>query len=131
MLVQTWNISAFCDETCVKGVVKPVDIYRRLQAQYFDETLGGSKTFEWYKHFKDGHTSENDDPSQGALELTAVIPVHIQQVEGLILDNRQTTCCKLVDEMHLSMGTVKTVIHKHLRFQKVGVPWVPRELSTF
>jgi hypothetical protein len=34
--------------------VKPTDIYRRLQAQYGDETLSRSKTFEWCKHFKDG-----------------------------------------------------------------------------
>jgi len=27
--------------------VKPADIYRRLQAQYGDETLSRSKTFEW------------------------------------------------------------------------------------
>jgi len=32
--------------------VKPADIYRRLQAQYGDETLSRSKTFEWCKRFK-------------------------------------------------------------------------------
>jgi hypothetical protein len=34
--------------------VKPVDIYRRLQAQYGDETLSRNKTFEWCERFKDG-----------------------------------------------------------------------------
>jgi hypothetical protein len=34
--------------------VKPADIYRRLQAQYGDETLSRSKTFGWCKRFKDG-----------------------------------------------------------------------------
>ena len=33
--------------------VKPADIYRRLQAQYGEETLSRSKIFEWCKHFKD------------------------------------------------------------------------------
>jgi hypothetical protein len=42
--------------------VKPADIYRRLQAQYGDETLSRSKTFEGCKRFKDGRTSVIDDP---------------------------------------------------------------------
>jgi hypothetical protein len=45
--------------------VKPADIYRRLQAQYGDETLSRSKTFEWCKRYKDGRTSVSDDPSRG------------------------------------------------------------------
>jgi hypothetical protein len=44
---------------------KPADIYRRLQAQYGDETLSRSKTFEWCKRFKDGRTSVSDDPDHG------------------------------------------------------------------
>ncbi|CAI9583712.1 unnamed protein product, partial [Staurois parvus] len=38
-----------------KGV-KPVDIYRRHHAQYGDETLSLSKTFERCKCFKNGRT---------------------------------------------------------------------------
>jgi len=45
--------------------VKPADIYRRLQAQYGDEMLSRSKTCEWCKRFKDGHTSVSDDPGRG------------------------------------------------------------------
>jgi hypothetical protein len=45
--------------------VKPTDIYRRLQAQYGDETLSRSKTYEWCKCFKDGRTSVCDDPGRG------------------------------------------------------------------
>jgi hypothetical protein len=41
--------------------VKPADIYRRLQAQYGDETLIRSKTSEWCKHFKDGRMSVSDN----------------------------------------------------------------------
>jgi len=67
--------------------VKPADIYRRLQAQYGDETLSRSKTFEWCKHFKEGRMSVSDDPGHGGSQPTAVIPVNIQRMERLILDN--------------------------------------------
>ena len=72
--------------------VKPADIYRRLQAQYGDETLSRSKTFEWCKPFKDGRTSVSVDPGRGGSQPRAVIPVNIQRVERLILDNRRMTC---------------------------------------
>lgn len=45
--------------------IKPAEIYRRLQAQYGDETLSHSKTFEWCKRFKDGRISITDDPGCG------------------------------------------------------------------
>ena len=95
--------------------VKPADIYRRLQAQYGDEMLSRSKTFEWCKRFKDGRTSVSDDPGRGGSKPTAVIPVNIQRVERLILDNRRITCREIAQETNLSVGTVNTIIHKHLQ----------------
>ena len=53
--------------------IKPADIYRRLQAQYGDETLSHSKTFEWCKRFKDGHMSVSDNPGRGGSQATAVM----------------------------------------------------------
>ena len=113
-----------------KGV-KPADIYRRLQAQYGDETLSRSKTFEWCKRFKDGRTSVSDDPGRGGSQLSAVIPVNTERVERLILDNRHINCREIAQETNLSVGIVNTVIHKHLHFRKVSARWVPRQLSAF
>jgi hypothetical protein len=53
--------------------------------------LSRSKTFEWCKRFKDGRTSVSDDPGRGGSQPTAVIPVNIQRMERLILDNRCMT----------------------------------------
>jgi len=111
--------------------VKPADIYSRLHAQYSDETLSCSKTFEWCERFKDGCTSISDDPGRGGSQPTAVIPVNIQCVERLILDNRCITCREIAQETNLSVGTVNTIIHEHLHFRKVSALWVPRQLSAF
>ena len=111
--------------------VKPADIYRRLQAQYGDETLSRSKTSEWCKCFKDGHMSVSDDPGRGGSQLTAVIPVNTQCVKRLILDNRCITCRDIAQGTNLSVGTVNTIIHEHLHFRKVSARWVPRQLSAF
>ena len=83
--------------------VKPADIYRRLQAQYGDESLSRSKTSEGCKRFKDGRTSVSDDPVRGGSQPTAVIPVYIQRVERLILENRRITCREIAQETNLSV----------------------------
>lgn len=73
--------------TCVSVVnegLKPIDICRRLQAHYGDVTL--SKTFEWYKHFKEGRTPVND---------SAVVHMNNQPVEPLMLENWLITCRQL------------------------------------
>ena len=131
------NSVCACMEQCVvlkflvdEGI-KPADIYRRLQAQYGNETLSRSKTFEWCKCFKDGRTSVSDDPGRGGSQPTAVIPVNIQRVECLILENRRKTCHEIVQETNLSVGTVNTFIHEHLHFRKISARWVPRQLSTY
>jgi hypothetical protein len=36
---------------------KPVEIIRRMQAQYGDDCLSHSKIYEWIDHFKKGRTS--------------------------------------------------------------------------
>jgi hypothetical protein len=106
-----------------KGV-KLADIYRRLQAQYGDETPSRSKTFEWCKRFKDGRTSVSDDPGRGGSQPSAVIPVNIERVERLILENRRITCRDIAQETNLSVGTVNTIIHEHLFFYFIN-PKVP------
>ncbi|KAM9439909.1 prothymosin alpha-B isoform 1-T1 [Clarias gariepinus] len=102
----------------VKEGVKPIDIYRRLQAQYGIQALSRSKTFDWCKRFKEGRTSVNDDPGRGGSGPTAVIPVNIQRVENLILENPLITCRQIAEETHLSVGTVHTIIHERLHFRK-------------
>lgn len=85
--------------------VKPTDVYRRLQAQYGDETLSRSKIFEWCKRFKDGRMSVKDDPGRGGSEPIVIVPVIIQRVKRLILDNPRITCRQLEKETNLSVGT--------------------------
>ena len=93
-----------------------MDIYRTLQAQYGDETLRRSKTFEWCKRFKDGRTSVGDDPGRGGSQPTAVIPVNIQCVERLILDKRRMTCREIAQDTYLSVETLNTIIQRTFVF---------------
>nr|CDS24512.1 transposase [Echinococcus granulosus] len=122
------NLAAKCDDTCIQQRVmmkflvnegiKPAEIYRRLQAQFKDEALSRSKTFEWCRRFKNGRVSIRDDPGRGGSRPTAIIPENIQLVERLILDNRRVTCREIARKTKLSVGTVNKIICKHLQFRK-------------
>jgi transposase len=45
--------------------VKPMEIIRRMQAQYGDNCLSCSKIYEWIGHFKKGRTSICDEERSG------------------------------------------------------------------
>jgi hypothetical protein len=45
--------------------VKPVEIIRRMQAQYGDNCLSRSKIYEWIDYFQKGRTSIYDEDSSG------------------------------------------------------------------
>ena len=102
-----------------KGV-KPGDTYKRLKAQYGDETLSRSKTYEWCKPFRDGRTSVSDDPGCSGFQPTAVIPLNIQCMERLILDNRRITCREIAQETNLSVGTVTQSFTDICIFEKLA-----------
>jgi hypothetical protein len=47
------------------GGVKPVEIIRRMQAQYVGKCSSRSKIYEWIDHFRKGRTSVCDEERSG------------------------------------------------------------------
>jgi hypothetical protein len=70
--------------------VKPVEIIRRMQAQYSNNCLSRSKIFEWTYHFKKGRTSVCDEVRSGRLS-TSRTKNSIQAVERMVRENRRIT----------------------------------------
>jgi hypothetical protein len=65
--------------------VKPVEIIRRMQAQYGNNCLSRSKIYEWIDHFKKGRTSVCDERS-GRLSVSRT-ENNIQAVERMVWEN--------------------------------------------
>jgi hypothetical protein len=70
--------------------VKPVEIVRRMQAQYGDNCLSRSKIYELIDHLKKGRTSVCDEESSGRLS-TSKTENSIQTVERIFRENRRMT----------------------------------------
>jgi hypothetical protein len=70
--------------------VKPVEIIRRMQAQYGDNCLLRSKIYEWIDHFKKRRTSVCDEKRSGR-PSTSRTENNIQAIEGRVWENRRIT----------------------------------------
>jgi transposase len=65
--------------------VKPVEIIRRMHAQYGDNCLSRSKIYEWIDHIKKGRTSVCDEERSGR-PSTSRTENSIQTVERMVPD---------------------------------------------
>jgi transposase len=89
---------SICTKKEMRGVIrflfaegfKPVEIVRRMQAQYSDSCLSHSKIYEWTDHFKKGRTSVCDEERSGR-PSTSRNENSIQAVERLVRENRPIT----------------------------------------
>jgi hypothetical protein len=66
---------------------KPVEVIRRMQAQYGDNSLSCSKIYEWIDHFKKGRTSVRDEERSGRLSASRT-ENSVHAVERIVRENR-------------------------------------------
>jgi hypothetical protein len=89
---------SICTKEEFRGVIrflfaegfKPVEIIRRMQAQYGDNCLTRSKSYEWTDHFKKGRTSVCNEERSGR-PPTSRTENNIQAIERIERENRRIT----------------------------------------
>jgi histone-lysine N-methyltransferase SETMAR len=86
------------------------------------------KTFLWYKRFKDGRTSVDDDEHSGRLS-TSTTPENIPQVHNAILADRRRTIHDVCEIVGLSYRAVQCILADNLNMRRISAKFVPRLLS--
>ena len=97
------------------------------QEAFGDNAMSQSKTFLWYRCFKDGRTSVDDGHS--GRPSTSTILENIAKVhEAILADHKQTIhdACEIVG---LSYGTVQCLLVDNLNMRRISARFVPRLLS--
>src|SRR5215469_7615698 len=89
----------------------PKQIYERLVGVYGDSVPSFSTVIRWFNEF-------------------SVNPDVISAVENLIMEDRRSKVAQIAALIGVSVGSVETIIHEHLRMSKVAARWVPRNLSS-
>jgi hypothetical protein len=99
-----------------------------LQEAFGDNAMSQSKTFLWYKHFKDRWTSVNDDERSRRPSTSTTLENIAKVHKAIPADLRQTVhnVCEIVG---LSYGTVQHILADNLDMKHISVKFVPRLLS--
>jgi histone-lysine N-methyltransferase SETMAR len=89
-----------CIKFCFKLKKTAAETHRMLKEAFGDNAMSQSKTFLWYKRFKDGRTSVDDDERSGR-PSTSTTSENIAKVREAILADRRRTIhdvCEIVGE---------------------------------
>lgn len=111
-----------------KDAKSPTEIYKNMQRVYGNECPSFSTVKKWAALFKNGRESLEDDPRPGRPQ-DVITHEKVMQVENLLMDDRRVTINKIAEHCKISVGSVETILHKHLGVSKVSARWVPRMLT--
>ncbi|KAG5320371.1 SETMR methyltransferase, partial [Pseudoatta argentina] len=113
---------------CFKLKKTPSETLELLQTAYGNECLSRSKVFEWYARFKAGRESLADDPREGR-PSTSTTDANIERVRVAVASNPRATVEMLSDELHISEGSVHTILTGKLGKSKICAKFVPHFLT--
>ena len=78
--------------------------HRMLKEAFGEQALSQARTFEWFKRFKDGQESVEDDKHSGQ-PSTCTTPETIAKVCEVILEDRLSTMFVIALDCHMVMPT--------------------------
>jgi len=96
---------------------------------YGDSSPLFSTIKKWAAEFKRGHTSLEDDPREGRPKSATTTPEIIEQVHGMVLDDRRMKVREIAETIDISKECVGYILHEELGMKKLCARWVPRLLT--
>jgi hypothetical protein len=117
-----------CIKFCFKLKKNAAETHQMLKEAFGDNAISQSKTFLWYKRFKGGRTSVDDDERSGR-PSTSTTPENIAKVREAILADRRRTIHDVREIVGLSCGTVQRILWDDLNMRRIAAKFVPRQLS--
>jgi transposase len=112
----------------VKEGLTPNEIHSKFVKVYGDSSPLFSTIKKWAAEFKRGRTSLEDDPREGHPK-SAATPEIIEQVHGIVLDDRRMKVCEIAETIGISKERVGYILHEELDMRKLCTSWVPRLLT--
>ena len=105
------------------------NVYRRLRKVYGIHSMSEPRVYEWFKRFRDGRTSAENDVRCGR-PATAVTEENIEKVNKLILSDRRVRIQDIMSELQIGSRAVNDIIHNRLGYNKVCARWIPHQLTS-
>ncbi|UYV83836.1 hypothetical protein LAZ67_X000351 [Cordylochernes scorpioides] len=108
--------------------IQTSQICQRMINIYGESCLSQKNIYKWVNEFKSGRITCSDIERPGRPSVTAT-PSTINAVENLILEDRKISIFTIADNLHISYGTVHTIINEQLQFRKICCRWIPHFLN--
>ena len=94
-----------------------VETIRKIQKAFGEDSMGHATIKEWNNRFKDGRKSAESDPRSDRPSTSRNDEV-INQVHGLVLEDRRMTIRELAGETDISTVSVHSVLHDDLGLRR-------------
>jgi hypothetical protein len=117
-----------CIKFCFDLTKTAAETHQMLQKAFGVNAMSQSKTFLWYKCFKAGQTSVDNDEHSGRLS-TSTTPENIAKVREAILADCRRTIHNVCEIVGLSYRTIQCILADKLNMRHISVKFVPRLLS--
>lgn len=104
-----------------------IETFQMLKTVWGDD-VKRSTVHLWFKRFKEGRRSIEDDPKSGR-PVTARDPDHIFRVRELVRADRRLSVRDLATMTGISIGTVHSILTEDLKMSRICAKFVPKILD--
>lgn len=102
-----------CIKLCISNQITCSETFKMLQKAFGDQCLSRSRTFEWYKMFKEGRELVEDEIRSGR-PSTSTDELHVDKVKEIVVMNnlqgRRVTTRKIADDVGISLGSAHQIL---------------------
>ena len=99
-----------------------------LQQAYGEDCLSRTQCHEWYRRFKSGRTSIEDDLKSGR-PSTSMDDDHVEKVFSVICQNRRPTVREVIEEVGICKSSCHLILTEKQEMRRVAAKFVPRLLT--
>ena len=117
-----------CVKFCVKIGKYVTETFEMLKIAFGEEAMCRTHTYEWWKRFKGGRTSFDDDPHSGR-PSTSKNDDNVAKVREVIRSNRLLTVRDVAEEVIISKTVCHEILTENLGMHRIAANFVPRLLT--
>jgi len=104
------------------------ETFEMLKQAFGDSCMSHSRTFEWFRHFKNGRTSTANDDQSGQPSM-ATTPSKRERVWAAVNQDRRHTIHDLCAEVGIGYGSCQRILIEQLNLHQNAATFVPRVLT--
>lgn len=117
-----------CVKFCVANGISCAESLKMLEKCYGESVLSKTRTYEWYKAFKDGREIIEDKPRSGR-PATASTDENIEKKKEIVFDNRYASLREIAHDLNISHESVRSILMAKLGTRRVTARLIPKELN--